>query len=207
MLLGIILLGVTLSIDSIFVGINYGIKGTKVPFLSLIVILAFSTLYAGISILFGCGLKALLNTYVIKIIGTQILFALGVNMIINSLKKEKQNSKKISTGLIKTIDMSAQVFQNPNVGDIDISGVIDRKEAFFLTLALSADSLVAGIAGGMFSFSVWLFSVVIGLFQTLFLCLGLFVGNLFKKQTRLNDRYVTIAAVIALITFSVIKML
>jgi putative sporulation protein YtaF len=207
MLLSIFLLGVTLSMDSIFVGITYGIKGTKVPFLSLIVILTFSTLYAGISILFGCGLKALLNASVINIIGSLILVALGTKMISNSLKKEKQRESKRSTGLTKIIDMSAQVFQNPEASDIDNSGVIDLKEAFFLTLALSADSLVAGIAGGMFSFSVWMFPVIIGLFQTVFLCLGVFIGNLFKEKAKLHNKYVSILAGIALVVFSLLKML
>jgi len=208
MLLNIIILGITLSIDSVFVGITYGIKGTKIPFFPFAVILVFSILYAGISILLGSYLKTLLSVHIVKIAGAFILTALGLNMIIKPFIKEKAEvSEKKALGLIKYLDMSVQVFRNSAVGDVDDSGVIDIKEAFFLTLALSVDSLVAGIAGGILSFSVWLFPLITGALQTLFLCFGIFLGNELKGKIRLHDKYISVIAGTAIIAFSFLKLL
>lgn len=207
-MLSILILGITLSIDSVFVGITYGIKGTKIPFFSFLVILIFSVFYAAVSVLFGGCLKTLMDLNSIKILGVALLSGLGINMIVKSFHKGKaeQNSEK-ETELMDVVDMRVQVFQNPKVGDTDNSGVIEVKEAFFLTLALSVDSLVAGVAGGMFAFSVWLFPVVTGLFQTLFFSLGIVFGKLFKDKIRLQDKYVSILAGSAILVLSFIKLL
>ncbi len=208
MLLGIMILGITLSIDSVFVGVSYGIKGTKIPFLSLAVILTFSIFYAGASILFGSWLKTLLSIQTVKIVGALILSALGANMIVKSFKKEKaEGSKKRILGVFKSVDMGVQVFKNSAVGDVDNSGVIDTKEAFLLTLALSVDALVAGIAGGILSLSVWLFPLTTGVLQTLFLCLGILLGNILKGKIKLHDKYISVFAGIAIIAFSFLKLL
>jgi len=207
-LLGIIILGITLSIDSVFVGISYGIKGTKIPFLSLAVILTFSIFYAGASILFGTWLKTLLNIQTVKIVGAIILSALGINMIAKAFKKENaEGGKKRDFGFLKSVDMGVQVFKNSAVGDVDNSGIIDIKEAFILTLALSVDALVAGIAGGILSLSVWLFPLTTGVLQTLFLCFGIVLGNILKGKIRLHDKYISVFAGIAIIAFSFLKLL
>lgn len=208
MLLSILVLGITLSIDSVFVGITYGIKGVKIPFLSFLVILVFSAFYAAISVLFGGCLKTLLSLYSIKILGVALLSALGINMIVKSFHKGRAEwQEQRETDLIDLVDMRVQVFQNPKVGDTDHSGVIEVKEAFFLTLALSADSLVAGVAGGMLCFSAWLFPVVVGLFQTLFFSLGIIFGKLFREKIRLRDKYVSILAGAAILALSFLKLL
>jgi putative sporulation protein YtaF len=190
------------------VGITYGTKGMKIPFFSFLVILIFSVFYAAVSVLFGGCLKTLMDLNSIKIFGVALLSGLGINMIVKSFHKGKaeQNSER-ETELMDVVDMRVQVFQNPKVGDTDNSGVIEVKEAFFLTLALSVDSLVAGVAGGMFSFSVWLFPVVTGLLQTLFFGLGIVFGKLFKDKIRLRDKYVSILAGSAILVLSFIKLL
>lgn len=208
MLLSMIILGITLSIDSCFVGITYGIKGTKIPFFSFIVILIFSILYAGISIFVGCNLKTLLSEHVIKLIGVLTLSTIGLNMIYKAIKMEKtKTNEKNELNLINCANISVPVFKNPAVGDVDNSGVIEIKEAFFLTFALSADSLVAGLAAGMLSFSVLLFPIIIGVFQTLFLCLGIVAGNVYKDKLTLEDNYISIIAGVAIIVFSFLKLL
>lgn len=203
---GVILLGVTLSIDAVFVGITYGIRGTRVPLLSCAVILFFSALYAGIAVLCGSFLKTIISPPIIRAAGALLLALLGVNMIAKAFKAESAEKKK-SSGLSKIVDLGDQVFKNPNVGDLNDSGDIDVKEAFFLTLALSADALVAGIAGGMLALSVWLFPIVTGVFQTGFLCLGIFLGNSFKKKIRLHDKYISVIAGISIIAFAFLKLL
>jgi putative sporulation protein YtaF len=207
-LLGIFILGITLSIDSVFVGISYGIKGTKIPLMSLAVILIFSVFYAGVSILFGSWLKTLMSIEAVKIVGAVILSALGSNMIAKAFKKEKaEEGKKQGDGVLKSLDPGVQVFKNSKVGDVDNSGVIDIREAFLLTLALSVDALVAGIAGGILSLSVWLFPLTTGVLQTLFLCSGIILGNIMKGKIKLHDKYISVFAGIAIIAFSFLKLL
>lgn len=205
-MLGVVLLGVALSMDSVFVGVSYGLRGTKVPLASCAVILLFSTLYAGVAVLSGSFLKTLLDGRIIRLAGALLLAGLGTNMIVKACGKDKAEKKR-GPGLKNIVDISSEVYKNPNVGDVNLSGDIDVREAFFLTLALSADALAAGVAGGMLSLSLWLFPLVTGVFQTAFLCLGMLLGKLCKKRMKRHDRYVSLAAGIALIVFAVLKLL
>lgn len=207
MLLSVILIGVTISIDSAFVGVTYGIKGTKIPLFSFIVIMFFSIFYAGVSIFFGSCLMTLLNQQILNAFGAFILALLGLNMILSSLKKDKGKEKEQDAGLSKVVDMSVQVFENPQVGDVNNSGVIEPKEAFFLTLALSGDSLVAGIASGMLSVPVWLFSMVTGLFQALFLCFGIILGNKFNEKLISHNQHISVISGLTIIIFALLKLL
>jgi putative sporulation protein YtaF len=208
MLLSVILIGVTLSTDSALVGITYGIRGTKIPFFSFMLILLFSIFYAAISILFGSFLNTFLDHQILTIIGALMLAALGLNMILSPFRKGKSESmQERDSEFSNFVDQNVQILKNPQDGDVDHSGAIEPKEAFFLTLALSGDSLVAGIASGMLSVSVWLFPIVTGLFQTLFLCVGILLGNKCNEKINLHDKYISILAGIAMITFSLFKLI
>lgn len=207
MLLSVILIGVTLSMDSALVGITYGIRGTKIPLFSFVVILFFSVFYAGISIAFGTILMSYLTEKVLTILGALIFAILGLNMIVSSFKNKKTNEiTEQHLDEISLVERNVQMFKNPQNGDLDHSGVIEPKEAFLLTLALSGDSLVAGIACGMLSVSAWLFPILTGLFETLFLCFGIILGNKLNEKSALHDQAISVLAGSVMLLFALFKI-
>ena len=74
-----------LNLDTISVGMAYGINNTKVPLMSKIVIFIFSVIYTGIAVIIGGQLEKILPEVLIKIVGCLILTCIGINMIISGV--------------------------------------------------------------------------------------------------------------------------
>lgn len=187
----VVLLSVSLSMDSLFLGLAYGIKQTKIPLLSQLMICLFSILYAIVAIVIGSSISTFLPKEVAKIAGGAILAVVGIMMLINAFKQNKVVSSDITLEntpktifklFIKSLGLTIEVLKNPQAGDIDHSGTIDLKEAFLLGLALSLDSLGTGIGSALSGLTGWYIPVAIGFFQLIFLNTGLFFGKFFPSN-------------------------
>lgn len=162
----------------------YGLNNTKVPMISKIVIFILSVIYTSVAILIGNQLKNVLPESVIKVIGSFVLFLIGLNML-----SKANNGKK--DGYVES--------------DIDNSGTIDIKEAILLSSSLSADAFFTGMTfvdGGSL-----IFPFFIGAFQLIFLTLGMNIGRYFKGKSRIEDRNMTIISGVVLIMFSLAKLI
>lgn len=189
MLLSIIVLAVTLSLDALFAGFSYGLAGTKIPWMSKLIICAFSVFYAAIAILAGHALAGVLPPLAGKIIGAAVLAALGIWMIVKALLQRddppKEEAAPIDTSrtlfslMIRSLGITIQILKNnPAAGDVDSSGVIDTREALLLGFALSVDSLGAGIGSALSGLSAWYIPFAVGICQLAFLSVGLAGGGL-----------------------------
>ena len=212
-----------MSIDSIFVGVSYGIKGTKIPNTSKLIICIFSVIYSAISIASGNLLANIIPTEMVKIFGALILALIGLAMIIKVLKKKNQKSNNnntdeyliakqqkttnASTNFANSLDLTMQILQDPDAGDVDKSGIIDKKESLLLGTALSIDALGAGIGSSFLGMGRWYVPLAIGIFQLLFLCAGLFVGKYCKKNISLKEEYMSVISGVILIGFSIFKLM
>ena len=196
MAFAVMLLSVSLSMDSLFLGLAYGIKQTKIPLTSKLIICLFSILYAIAAILIGSSISTFLSKEVAKIIGGAILAIVGILMLISAFEQNKaitsdialeNTPKTIFKLFIKSLGITIEVLKNPQAGDIDRSGTIDFKEAFLLGLALSIDSLGTGIGSALSGLTGWYIPVAIGFFQLFFLSAGLFLGKVFpfKQENKL----------------------
>lgn len=221
MLFGIIMLSVTLSIDALFAGFSYGLNGTRIPLTSKLIICAFSVVYCAVALLLGRTLAGVLPPMVGKIIGAAILAALGLFMIIKTRIK-RRNKIKDNKGdeaprtlcriIIKSLGITIEILKNnPEAGDIDASGDIDKKEAILLGFALSADSLGAGFGSALSGLCSWYIPFAVGLCQLAFLSTGLGAGKaLSEKCRKLPDRYDSITSAIPgimLIILSIFRFL
>lgn len=212
MILSLALLAVTLSVDALFAGFSYGLSGTRIPWVSKLIICAFSVFYAAISLLLGTALASVLPPIAGKIVGAAVLAGLGVYMVLKSLsqkntrKSSDDRGKKAPDGeartlcriIIKSLGITIEILKNnPSAGDIDSSGVIDRKEALLLGFALSVDSLGAGIGSALSGLNAFYIPGVIGLCQLVFLSSGLFVGRLLcARKDSLPQKYGTFTSVL-----------
>lgn len=198
MIISVIILCITLSIDALFAGFSYGLEGTKIPLGSKLAICAFSVIYSAIALLLGSLAAGFFSPLVGKIIGAVILAGIGIWMIIKPKIKSKKNSQKpqetkedktIFRVILKSFGITIEILKN-NVSeaDIDRSGIIDIKEALLLGFALSVDSLGAGIGFALSGFSAFYIPFCVGLFQLAFLSCGLGFGNLCTKKRRNRNK-------------------
>ena len=132
--------------------------------------------------------------------------ALNKNKNIDN-KKTKISKTKTYSFFIKFLGITIKIIKDPISSDLDNSNKIDSKEAFFLALALSMDSLCVGIAGSIIGINTYIFPFLIGFFQLFFLGLGNFLGKKIYNFSSLPSNLWSIVSGILLIILGILKIL
>lgn len=202
MALSICFLAISLSLDALSVGLAYGIKNVRIPFISKLIICFCSIIYSGISLLIGNTLFDILPDYISKVIGVLILIFMGVWLIVQAFKNTSKTTysqsktficqETVFKVVIKSLGITIKVIKNPLEGDIDSSGIIDRKESVLLGLALSMDSIGVTIGSALSGFSSMSIPFAIGFSQLMFIYAGLYMGKKFNKSQKINQTLVSI---------------
>ena len=169
------------SVDSIGIGISYGLKNIKISILSYIILFIVSLFISTISIILGSLFSSLLPIILGESIGSIILLFMGLYIIYKSLAEYN--------------------------ADFDKSNNIDVKEALFLGLALSVDSIGIGIGGVNIGLNIYLFSILVSLFNVTFLIIGTLLGNKITKIANVHTSTWSILSGGLLIFISVLNLL
>ena len=157
MLFNCFVLAISSSIDSLGIGVTYGIKDKKISFSSTIILFIISLLVSFISVFFGKILLDFLPEFITELIGCFILFIIGFFVIVKSFFEKKSG--------------------NQNDFDFNNSNLIDPKESVFLGFALSLDNFGIGISSSLIGSSYILFPILISVFQFMFLRVGILIGK------------------------------
>lgn len=173
-----ILLAICVSIDSLGIGMTYGLKNTKITFWAKWILFLVSFFITGLSLLAGKAISAFLPSSVTNLIGTLLLILLGIWMIVQ-----------------------------PSNADFDHSNHIDSKEAIFLGVALSLDAIGIGIGSSMIGFYSFIFPLLVALFQLIFLSFGSYIGRKIQKNSRLPENIWNLISGILLIGIAVTKLI
>ena len=220
MLLNCLFLAISSSIDSLGIGITYGIKNTKITMGAKSILFFISFIISIISIYFGNLLKYIFPNFLIHYLGSSLLILMGLFMCFQSVKVSKQEYKiendknlkisdteKIYSVFIKCLGITIKIIKNPNSSDLDKSNVIDSKEALFLGLALSLDSFCIGIGFSMINTFSIIFPLLTSCFQLFFLSLGIYCGKKLYSFSKLPDNIWSIISGILLIIIGFCKMI
>lgn len=177
-----ILLAFCSTLDSLGIGITYGLKNTKILLGAKIILFACSFLITLFALFLGKYFSTIFPDYIANIIGAIILILIGIFLIFSCLTKESNF-------------------------DFDYSNNIDSREAVFLGLALSLDSFGIGISTSMLKIGVLFLPLFVAIFQLLFLSFGNFLGRKIKKASQIPDNIWSILAGILLIFIGIVKVL
>lgn len=141
-----------LSTDAFIASLAYGSNKIKIPFPSLQVIAAICTGVLTVSLLLGTCLSTYLSEGVLKVISFTILLLMGImklmDNIIKSIIDKHTINKEIKFSLFN-LNFILNVYANPKEADSDQSKTLSPKEAVSLALALSIDSLIAGVGAAL----------------------------------------------------------
>ena len=219
MLLNCLFLAISSSIDSLGIGITYGIKNTKITMGAKSILFFISFIISIISIYFGNLLKYIFPDFLIHYLGSFLLMLMGLFMFFQSVKVSKQeykiendknlkisNTEKIYSFFIKCLGITIKIIKNPSSSDLDKSNTIDSKEALFLGLALSLDSFCIGIGFSMINSFSFLFPLLISFFQLFFLSLGNYCGKKLYTFHKLPDSIWSMISGILLIIIGCCKI-
>ena len=192
MLSSLILFAITLSIDSLGVGITYGIRNIKVGTYEKLILFTMSFIIVLFSSSIGLIFLNFLPESFSNILGGFSLALMGIWIIWQTLKED--------TGVV-------EILKDPSLSDFDGSQTIDSKEAIYLGFAMSADSLICGIGLSMMSNFSMLFPILVATFQLLFLSSGIVLGKKIKSISSFSPAIWSRIAGILLILLSIIKII
>ena len=148
MLINSILLALSSSLDSLGIGITYGIKNMKISKISRLILFTISCFVSFSSILLGNFINNFISNSFANLIGCSVLVFIGVSMIFKSIS----NSNNVKN----------------NYYDFNNSNLIDPRESIALGFALSLDSLGIGISYSLTDSTSFLFPFFIGIFLHFF---------------------------------------
>lgn len=176
-----ILLVTALSLDSLTAGFSYGAGKIRIPLISVLVISGVCSASLLVSMFAGSILGNFIPLSTTKGISFSIMFILGAVKVFDSgLKRyiiKKNGGKKELTFKAFNLKFILNIYAEPENADSDKSRVLSAKEALYLAIALSIDSLAAGFGAGMGE--VGLGVAALFCFATTFLSVltGCFFGN------------------------------
>ena len=110
MFLYALILTISSSIDSLGIGITYGIRNTTISFIAKIILFAIAFIVSVISILIGSTLKDIFSTNIIEYIGSFILILMGIFIFFQSIKNKNVSDKKISKSIDKKLKEQQKIY-------------------------------------------------------------------------------------------------
>lgn len=187
------LLVTALSLDSFLASLAYGTKRIRIPIQSALLISSIGVLFLSISLYTANLLQQFIPPWICSAISFSIFFLIGVSSIFQGtikrfLKKYKRKQLEFEySGILFVLD----VYLDETKADSDHSKYLSMKEAAYLAVALSIDSLVSGFAMGisiLHPLPVLLISFGMGVFVILF---GSFLGKRMVHQRSYDVSWVS----------------
>lgn len=190
-----VLLVLALSLDAFVASIAYGTNRIKIPFISIIIIDIVCTSFLILSITLGAVIGKLLPQSMTTLISFIILMSLGIYYLFESIVMTYLEKKSLSRGKIKfklvNILLIINIYVDETKADLDNSKTLSSKEALYLAVALSLDSLALGFGSGLTNinyFNILFLSLLFNLFT---IYSGLFLGKSLVKKTKVNLSWLT----------------
>ena len=197
----VFLLAAALSVDALGIGITYGLRNIKVPLKSKLVISLVSALIAGAAILIGKYTLALLNANIANDIGVLLLVLMGIWIIAQGFKDDKIISESS-----KPIEITINIIRSPVYCDFDSNRRLCATEAVYMGIALSIDSIGAGIGSSLAGAATPFTPLLIGLFQMIFLWIGEMLGVKLQSASKIKSNIWNIISGTLLIIIALFRL-
>lgn len=225
-----VLLAMALSLDGFGAGVTYGLRKTRIPLLSVLIISLCSGLVLGVSMQAGALLQRFLSPSVASVIGAAILILLGLWSLYQQIRRRNESEEEAHARVkaedppcevsmasqeqlqravfsleIPKVGVVIQILRSPAKADLDDSGSISPWEAMWLGIALSLDAFGAGLGAAMLGFSPLGTAAVVALFSGIFLMFGIRVGLRFAAKGGM--RLISYLPALMLIIMGIMKLL
>ena len=159
----IIILGIAANLDNLGVGLAYGVKKTKIPFVSNFIIALVSMIVTFVSVTTGSTITQYISITAANLLGSLLLCLVGIWMLIPFKKDE------------------ASPLENPELIDTDGNHIVSFREAIILGFILSANCLASGVGMGVNGVSVLWTVFSIGFFSIVTIGASSYFGAFLSK--------------------------
>ena len=185
--LAILLFALAVSNDGFLVGLAYGVKKIKIPVASLLLIAFASGLAVSISMICGKGLATLLPPAMTGKIGAVFIFLIALYFLMqacrNRLEEMEGDAREpLMAFTIKPLGIIIQILREPSSADLDCSGEISLREAFFLGFALAVDALGAGLGMAMAGYDIFCTALMVAVLKLILVSGGMALGKIVSQK-------------------------
>lgn len=184
-ILTIVFVGVIANVDNLVIGFSYGIKKTKIPFLSNMIIALMSVLCSLVALLTGHWLSTFLKPSLAGMFGGILLIVIGGLSIWSTFYERRQKINEDSSNFVK-------VMYEPKTADLDLNNKISIKESILLGFALALNSISTSFSVGLTDPSVMAYLLSIGFFSLLSIWFGVSIGDKVKGALKNMEIYAPI---------------
>lgn len=187
----VLILVLSLVIDSFVASIAYGADKIKIPNIYIIIMNIISCLILTFSLTLGNCLEDIMPPYLPKYISFAIFVILGVYKLFEGffkkyMSKFLKNKEKLTFKLFD-FKFILQVYIDETKADFDESKTISLKESIYLAMALSIDSLAVGFGASFININPLLMIIFCFIFGICSIKLGSFIGKkLLPKNSNKN---------------------
>lgn len=202
-----LLLIISICLDAFFASIAYGTNKIKIPFISSFIISLIGALMLGISLFFGGFIKEFLPNKLAVILSFFILFIIGIYRLFEGIFKafiqKKRSLDKPLTFKLFDMNFVLQVYADETIADYDKSKTLSPKEAFYLSIALSFDSLAVGFGSSLGEVSFIQTIILCFILGLICISIGHIIGNKIVKKINTNLSWIS---GIILVTLAILKL-
>lgn len=181
---------VALSIDAFAIGLSYGIKDIKFSKMVIFIISLVSVCVLAFSMLLGNILEKFLSNNLAVIISFLILLGLGCSFLIEGYvkqlvyKKRRLNEDRLAHITIPKWGIAVSILVDCDKADTDIIKNITYKEAIYLGIAPSLDSLGVGFGSALGDVNLLQVICFSFLLTVLAMSFGIFLGKKFQLYSQ-----------------------
>jgi putative sporulation protein YtaF len=179
---GLFFLVIAVSLDGFSVGVTYGMRKIRVPFIGLLIIMFCSGITVLLAMTIGSSLRSFISPSMAELLGGGILITLGFISLYNILLSKWNNPSESKKQNILTT-----VLNTPDKADLDKSGTISANEALLLGTALALDAFGAGIGASMLGYSPVITALLIACMSGVFVFCGIKIGMLLSQSKHLQN--------------------
>lgn len=215
MLFSYLILAISVSIDSLGIGITYGLRDTRITKTANIILFAISIIITSLSVIIGNKITSIFPEYITTFIGAIFLVCMGIWVIYQALKNKEEinnyqeldNEPRIYKIFIEFLGITIQIIRNPISSDLDNSKKIDWKEALYLGIALSIDSICVGICSSIIGYTSILFPIFVASFQLVFLSIGRLLGKKIASASNIPENIWSVLSGVLLICIGISRFI
>ena len=176
-----ILLAFSSSIDSLIIGIAYGVKQIRIKLIINLVISIIITLTTFLAMCLGHLICDYIPTSICNYIGSSLLIIVGLYILWDYYEKKHKHTEENLVEFINSLDYDEIVELN-KTADINGSGNIEISEAITLALSLSINNLALGIGASISGISIFLTTILTFVFSIITMSIGLKLGSRYLSK-------------------------
>ena len=201
----ILLIVIAVSLDCLGTGLAYGLQNIIIKKTAIGLIALTSGAMFAVAMGLGKVIEGFVAAEMVNAAGAVIVMCLGVYALIRASVIAVKRDKMLLNISVGRLGIIVKILNDAKEADLDRSGIISNKEAFYLAVSLSFDAFAVGIGAALMELDWLISSIAVGIGAAGSLLIGLYLGR--KMGGRVGYDRLKVLPGVLLIAVGVFRLL